>query len=332
MSHSCRSDVKCIICNKRHYAVLCSKLPLISDLETESASTENSTTASSSSSNVLANQACTSEVLLQSLVVMLQNGNHKSLLDSLGITDSVETKTKLEIQKETLNHFEKPISVDFSGRYEVALIWVLDNKLLSSNKKLAENILQSTKRKLIATELESQPDNFETKVLGLIWNLTDDCLSCNNISCQKNESKDITKRSLLSIANHIFDPIGFTAPVTLKQKLILQEIWKLKLKWDENLPEVILNQVKKWAKEIRNLSDVSSWEHVPSEKNFTDILSGGCSTQQLIYLRLWEGPSWLSKSPVQCPRSKQAPDEEAINLELRKSVLVNTANRIDEFN
>ncbi|GFX88109.1 uncharacterized protein TNCV_159241 [Trichonephila clavipes] len=33
-------------------------------LETESASIENSTTASSSSSNVLANQACTSEVLL----------------------------------------------------------------------------------------------------------------------------------------------------------------------------------------------------------------------------------------------------------------------------
>ncbi|GFW88519.1 uncharacterized protein TNCV_3552881 [Trichonephila clavipes] len=55
------SDVKCIICNKRHYAVLCSKLPLRSGLETESASIENSTTASSSSSNVLANQACTSE-------------------------------------------------------------------------------------------------------------------------------------------------------------------------------------------------------------------------------------------------------------------------------
>ncbi|GFR13275.1 histone H3.3 [Trichonephila clavata] len=34
MSHSCSSNVKCIICNKRHYAVLCSKLPLRSGLET----------------------------------------------------------------------------------------------------------------------------------------------------------------------------------------------------------------------------------------------------------------------------------------------------------
>ncbi|GFU96805.1 integrase catalytic domain-containing protein [Trichonephila clavipes] len=144
MSHSCRSDVKCIICNKRHYAVLCSKLPLRSGLETESASIENSTTASSSSSNVLANQACTSEVLLQTLVVMLQNGNHKSL-----------------------------------------------------------------------------------------------------------------------------------------------------------------------GERNRNLSDVSSWEHVPSEKNFADILSCGCNAQQLVYLRWWEGTSWLSESPVQCTRSKQVPDEEA---------------------
>ncbi|GFW57903.1 integrase catalytic domain-containing protein [Trichonephila clavipes] len=77
------------------------------------------------------------------------------------------------------------------------------------------------------------------------------------------------------------------------------------------------------VKEIRNLSDVSSWEHVPSEKNFADILSRGCSAQQLVYLRWWERPSWLSESPVQCPRSKQVPDEEAVNLELRKSVLVN---------
>ncbi|GFW50045.1 DUF1758 domain-containing protein [Trichonephila clavipes] len=401
MSHSCRSDVKCIICNKRHYAVLCSKLPLRSGLETESASIENSTPASSSSSNVLANQACTSEVLLQTLVVMLKNGNHKSLVRALIDTGS----QKSYILKSTAEN------LGFKYEEEEFVHSLFDGS--KTKMKLAENRLESTKRKLIATgkfeeyqdvldlwlsgkiieevnddkenfvhylphrpvikenstthfnlrgwqsnvllnpekfsELESQPDNFETMVLGLIWNLKDDCLSCN-INCQKNEGKAIMKRSLLSIANHIFDPIGFTAPVTLKPKLILQEIWKLKLKWDENLPKDILNQVKKWleqlpilaacvlgtrlaasvkndlnlpdvriyyltdsmtalawiqrtrdwgvfvsnrVKEIRNLSDVSSWEHVPSEKNFADILSRGCNAQQLVYLRWWEGLALL---------------------------------------
>ncbi|GFV85032.1 integrase catalytic domain-containing protein [Trichonephila clavipes] len=251
MSHSCRSDVKCIICNKRHYAVLCSKLTLRSGLETESASIENSTTASSSSSNVLANQACTSEVLLQTLVVMLKNGNHKSLVRALIDTGSQKS------------YILKSTAENLGFKYE------------GEEGKLAENRLESSKRKLIATahfnlrgwqsnvllnpenfsELESQPDNFATMVLGLIWNLKDDCLSCN-INCQKNEGKAITKRSLLSIANHIFDPIGFTAPVTLKPKLILQEIWKLKLKWDENLPKGILNQVKKWLEQLPILASI----------------------------------------------------------------------------
>ncbi|GFR19345.1 hypothetical protein TNCT_7491 [Trichonephila clavata] len=95
-----RSNVKCIICNKRHYAVLCSKLPLRSGLETESASTENSTSASSSSTNVLATQACTSEVLLQTLVVMLKNGNHKSLLPKLKGGRLLRTETEESTERE----------------------------------------------------------------------------------------------------------------------------------------------------------------------------------------------------------------------------------------
>ncbi|GFY42229.1 retrovirus-related Pol polyprotein from transposon TNT 1-94 [Trichonephila inaurata madagascariensis] len=118
MSHSCRSDVKCIICNKRHYAVLCSKLPLRSGLETESASVENSTTASSSSSNVLANQACTSEVLLQTLVVVLQNGNHKSLPSFSNCWSTAPTaKSDASVQSERgspdLGKDRRPASASF---------------------------------------------------------------------------------------------------------------------------------------------------------------------------------------------------------------------------
>ncbi|GFV65415.1 DUF5641 domain-containing protein [Trichonephila clavipes] len=65
------------------------------------------------------------------------------------------------------------------------------------------------------SELESQPDNFETMVLGLIWNFKHDCLSCN-INCQKNEGN-----------------------LEIKIK-----------KWDENLLEDILNQVKKWLEQL----------------------------------------------------------------------------------
>ncbi|GFX86460.1 hypothetical protein TNCV_3727291 [Trichonephila clavipes] len=49
----------------------------------------------------------------------------------------------------------------------------------------------------IFSELESQPDNFETMVLGLIWNLKDDFLFCN-FNYQKSEADNchLTPRCL----------------------------------------------------------------------------------------------------------------------------------------
>ncbi|GFY71512.1 integrase catalytic domain-containing protein, partial [Trichonephila inaurata madagascariensis] len=262
------SDVKCIICNKRHYAVLCSKLPLRSGLETESVSVENSTTASSSSSNVLANQACTSEVLLQTLVVVLQNGNHKSLI-ALHVFCGASKKAYAACVFLRVEYEENVFVKLIQAKARVAPlkdISILRLELLSCT--LGTRLAASVKNDLNLPDVR-------------IYYLTD-------------------SMTALAWIQHTRD-------------------WGV----------FVFNRVK----EIRNLSDVSSWEHVLSEKNFVDILTRGCSAQQLIYLRWWEGePPWLSENPVQCPRSKQVPYEKTINLELRKSVLVNTAKRIEEFN
>ncbi|GFY78078.1 integrase catalytic domain-containing protein [Trichonephila inaurata madagascariensis] len=209
------SDVKCIICNKRHYAVLCSKLPLRSGLETESASVENSTTASSSSSNI-----------------------------------AVIIWGKIEIL----------IGADVAGKLLTGTMFYLKSGPVAIKTKLGWTLMGKTYRN--KTNFDNNHFMNVTSMfvndmcISDLWNLKDDCLSCK-INCQKIEGKAITtKRSLLSIANPIFDPIGFTAPVTLKPKLILQEIWKLKLKWDENLPENILNQVKQWLEQLPILAGI----------------------------------------------------------------------------
>ncbi|GFX64231.1 integrase catalytic domain-containing protein [Trichonephila clavipes] len=321
-------------------------------------------------------------------------------LDSFGITDPVEAKTKLEIQKETLNHFQKTISVDISSRYEVALPWVLDNKPSSSNRKLAENRLESTKRKLIATgkfeeyqdvldlwlsgkiieEVNYDKENFVHYLLHrpvIKENSTSikipPCLNLSSYGIKRLTLHVFCDASKKAYAAYVFLRVEYEENVFVKLIQAKARVAPLKdisiprlellacalgtrlvasVKGYLNLPDVriyyltdsttVLTWIKHtrdWGvfvsnrvKEIRNLSDVSSWEHVPSKKNFVDILSRGSSVQQLIYLRWWEGPSWLSENPVQCPRSKQVPDEEAASLELKKSVLVNTTKRIDEFN
>ncbi|GFW48320.1 integrase catalytic domain-containing protein [Trichonephila clavipes] len=67
----------------------------------------------------------------------------------------------------------------------------------------------------------------------------------------------ITKRLVLSTVQKVFDPIGMSAPSTLLPKLLLQEIWKMKKAWDQELPQNIVNKFMKWFNEIQILKDVT---------------------------------------------------------------------------
>ncbi|GFR00336.1 integrase catalytic domain-containing protein [Trichonephila clavata] len=59
-------------------------------------------------------------------------------------------------------------------------------------------------------------------VLGLEWHTDSDMLSCKT-QLTIEPDKPVTKRLILAVAHQVFDPIGFTAPVMLIPKLILQE-------------------------------------------------------------------------------------------------------------
>jgi len=46
----------------------------------------------------------------------------------------------------------------------------------------------------------------------------------------------LTKISLLSDINRVFDPVGFVSPVLIRGKVFLKQLWALKLSWDTPLP------------------------------------------------------------------------------------------------
>lgn len=63
-----------------------------------------------------------------------------------------------------------------------------------------------------------------------------------------------TKRTILANVQCIFDPIGIIAAVVLISKILLQNSWKLKLEWDEELPEEIQSEFDKWKSQVHILS------------------------------------------------------------------------------
>ncbi|XP_035218053.1 uncharacterized protein LOC118191358 [Stegodyphus dumicola] len=61
--------------------------------------------------------------------------------------------------------------------------------------------------------------------------------------------KRITKRVVLSAALGLFDPIVITYPVSMLPKVLLPNIWKRKIDWDDVLPIDISNRILAWVKE-----------------------------------------------------------------------------------
>jgi len=74
-----------------------------------------------------------------------------------------------------------------------------------------------------------------TAVLGMSWDKKVDTLAADKVSVEKDGV--ITRRTILSVAQRVFDPIGFTCPVSLCPKLLLQQCWALKGEWDQEVPD-----------------------------------------------------------------------------------------------
>lgn len=70
-------------------------------------------------------------------------------------------------------------------------------------------------------------------ILGLCWNSKTDSLQFSSTFFP---STIITKRLILSTIAKIFDPLGLLAPVIITAKILIQELWSIKLGWDDPLP------------------------------------------------------------------------------------------------
>ena len=95
--------------------------------------------------------------------------------------------------------------------------------------------------------------NATTKVLGLQWHTSSDIISLASQITVKQTT--FTKREILQSASAIFDPLGFITPVTIKAKILLQQLWKLRVDWDELLNTDLQDTWYKIAQDITEATE-----------------------------------------------------------------------------
>jgi hypothetical protein len=94
-------------------------------------------------------------------------------------------------------------------------------------------------------------DMQNSKTLGVLWNARTDQIT---FSVDMKGSNQTTKRGVLSMIARLFDPLDLVSPVTIIAKITLQEIWKLKINWDESLP---LGLHTRWVEFLRTFIELN---------------------------------------------------------------------------
>lgn len=103
-----------------------------------------------------------------------------------------------------------------------------------------------------SAEVNSNSKNI-TSVLGLKWDKSDDSLSLN-LDIEMPEK--ITMRTVLSSVQKIYDPLGFFSPVTILPKIIVQQSFFQKKKWDDDLDATTKSNFIRWLQELTFLEDI----------------------------------------------------------------------------
>ncbi|XP_043071692.1 uncharacterized protein LOC122322695 [Drosophila grimshawi] len=124
-------------------------------------------------------------------------------------------------------------------------------------------------------------ENGLTSALGVSWNqLTDMLLFHFN---PKIVASTVTKRTILSIASALFDPLGLVSPLIIVAKIILQELWLAGLTWDESVPQHLELAWKKCLESFQNISSLAVPRYCKQVNQSSFQLHGFCDASIRAY-------------------------------------------------
>lgn len=107
-------------------------------------------------------------------------------------------------------------------------------------------------RKIVPeSQQELKTDKDKIKLLGSTLDVFEIDLKLN-INFQPK-----SKRELLSEVASLYDPLGWIAPVVIKAKIVLQQLWKQNLGWDDNLSPTTTGEWMKLKNEAMHIELVS---------------------------------------------------------------------------
>ena len=187
--------------------------------------------------SVLFGATCSPFILHATLTKHLEDNSHVWVSDLLKKNIYVDNIiSSFTDEKTVCNYFRDTRDLMSSAGFNLRS-WSSNSCRLSSLAK-AEDVLDSDKI---------------TKILGMRWDAATDTIYLARKTIPTFAS--MTKRTILQETAKIYDPLGFFSPITIRAKILLQDIWKQKFDWDIPLSEDFQTQ---WCSIAEDLNSATS--------------------------------------------------------------------------
>ena len=93
-------------------------------------------------------------------------------------------------------------------------------------------------------------------VLGLEWDPRLDQLQIIPSEKLMNEASwKFSKRNALALISSLFDPLGLFSPLSIRGRIFMQTLWKLKINWDDPLSKELIKALTNILREFQHTSE-----------------------------------------------------------------------------
>lgn len=170
--------------------------------------------------------------------------------DYLGNADTAEEAKKL---------ISDVITVHKKGGFTICN-WIANNKeILQNVDDEMKADIQKNLEKCYVNTLEKCDVNTAEKILGVLWDPLKDNFQFD-AKFHKIE-KDIlantrkpTKREVLRVVMSVFDPLGFLSNFMVQGKILLQDIWRSQIGWDDQITEQMNEKWRVWLEDLQSIT------------------------------------------------------------------------------
>lgn len=123
------------------------------------------------------------------------------------------------------------------------------SKWTTNHPRLAKELGQSTAQEVAI--------NSDTGVLGMSWQPHTDMFRLNLDNYDRSFPEPMTKRQVISRIAKVYDPSGLFTPVVVHGKMIIQDLWRLKIGWDQLVPSEIMERWRQLHSSIVDLATIT---------------------------------------------------------------------------